>query len=187
MGDYPLGAGPVKGLSRSRHAESSHVYGGHMSSDVVRRFLAVVVVLTLPVVAHAQEAVLSGTVTDSTGAVLPGVTIRAVHEASGNSFEAVTDQRGTYRIPARVGVFQVKATLSGFTTATKTAVEVLVGQTVTVNLQLAPGGVAEAVTVTAETPLIATTSSLGGNVDPRQVQELPVNGRNWIALSLLAP
>ncbi|HKF69130.1 MAG TPA: carboxypeptidase-like regulatory domain-containing protein, partial [Vicinamibacterales bacterium] len=66
-----------------------------MSSDVVRRFLALAVILTLPVVAHAQEAVLSGTVTDSTGAVLPGVTIRAVHEASGNSFEAVTDQRGT--------------------------------------------------------------------------------------------
>jgi hypothetical protein len=159
-----------------------------MTSDLVRRFMAVVVVaLTVPVTAYAQEAVLSGTVTDSTGAVLPGVSIRAVHEASGNSFEAVTDQRGAYRIPARVGVFQVKATLSGFTTSTKTAVEVLVGQTVTVNLQLAPGGVAEAVTVTAETPLIATTSSLGGNVDPRQVQELPVNGRNWIALSLLAP
>ena len=158
-----------------------------MTSVVVRRFVAVVVVLTLPVAAHAQEAVLGGTVTDSTGAVLPGVTIRAVHEASGNSFEAVTDQRGAYRIPVRVGVFQVRATLAGFTTATQNGVEVLVGQTVAVNLQLAPGGVAEAVTVTGQTPLIGTTSSLGGNVDPRQVQELPVNGRNWIALSLLAP
>src|SRR6478672_6107968 len=117
-----------------------------MTSDVVRRFMVVVVVtLTVPVAVHAQEAVLSGTVTDSTGAVLPGVSIRAVHEASGNSFEAVTDQRGAYRIPARVGVFQVTAALSGFTSATRTAVEVLVGQTITVNLQLAPGGVAEAV------------------------------------------
>src|SRR6185436_21113933 len=130
---------------------------------------------------------LSGTVTDSTGGVLPGVTIRAVHTASGNNFEAVTDQRGAYRIAVRVGVYQVKAVLPGFTSPTQTGVEVLVGQTAVVNLQMSPGSVAEAVTVTAQTPLIETTSSLGGNVDPRQVQELPVNGRNWIALSLLAP
>src|SRR3989442_8571815 len=158
-----------------------------VGSGVVGRLIVACALLAIPSAVHAQEAVLSGTVTDSTGAVLPGVTIRAVHGASGNSFEAVTDQRGAYRIPVRVGVFQVRAALSGFASATRTAVEVLVGQTVVVNLQLAPGGVAEAVTVTAETPLIETTSSLGGNVDPRQVQELPVNGRNWIALSLLAP
>jgi hypothetical protein len=156
-------------------------------SGVVGRLIVACALLAIPSAVHAQEAVLSGTVTDSTGAVLPGVTIRAVHVASGNSFEAVTDQRGVYRIPVRVGVFQVTAALTGFTSATQTGVEVLVGQTVAVNLQLTPGGVAEAVTVTGQTPLIGTTSSLGGNVDPRQVQELPVNGRNWIALSLLAP
>ena len=66
--------------------------------------------------------------------------------------------------------------------------ELLVGQTAVINLQMAPSTVQETVTVTAETPLIeTTTSSLGGNIDPRQVQELPVNGRNWMALALLAP
>ena len=90
-------------------------------------------------------------------------------------------------IAVRVGVYQVRAVLPGFTSATQTGIEVLVGQTAVLNLQMSPGSVAEAVTVTAQTPLIETTSSLGGNVDPRQVQELPVNGRNWIALSLLAP
>src|SRR6266853_441689 len=154
---------------------------------VVSRLIVVGAIMALPSVGYAQEAVLSGTVTDSTGGVLPGVTIRAVHAASGNSFEAVTDQRGVYRIAVRVGVYQVRAVLAGFTSATQTGVEVLVGQTAVVNLQMTPGGVAEAVTVTAQTPLIETTSSLGGNVDPRQVQELPVNGRNWIALALLAP
>jgi len=65
---------------------------------------------------------------------------------------------------------------------------VLVGQTVTVSLQMAPGGVEETVTVTGETPLVNTTSStLAGNVDPRQVAELPVAGRNFMALTLLAP
>ena len=154
---------------------------------VVSRLIVVSAILAFASVGYAQEAVVSGTVTDSTGGVLPGVTIRAVHAASGNSFEAVTDQRGAYRIAVRVGTYQVRAGLAGFTSVTRTGVEVLVGQTALVNLQMSPGGVAEAVTVTAQTPLIETSSSLGGNVDPRQVQELPVNGRNWIALSLLAP
>ena len=56
--------------------------------------LLVCVLLSLPLVATAQEATLSGNITDSTGAVLPGVTLRAVHEATGNSFEAVTEERG---------------------------------------------------------------------------------------------
>src|SRR6266853_4906737 len=154
---------------------------------VVSRLIVVGAIMALPSVGYAQEAVLSGTVTDSTSGVLPGVTIRAVHAASGNSFEAVTDQRGVYRIAVRVGVYQVRDVLAGFTSQARTGVEVLVGQTAVVNLQMSPGGVAEAVTVTAQTPLIETTSSLGGKVDPRQVQELPVNGRNWIALALLAP
>ena len=110
---------------------------------------------------------MSGTVTDSSGAVLPGVTIRAVHDATGNTFESVTDERGAYRLPVRVGSIRVAVTLAGFNTQTRT-VELLVGQTLVVN---------------AET----TTSVLGGNVDPRQVQELPVNGRNYIALAMLAP
>ena len=55
-------------------------------------------------------------------------------------------------------------------------------------MQMSPSTVSETVTVTAESPLVeTTTSSLGGNVDPRQVQELPVAGRNWMALALLAP
>ena len=158
-----------------------------MASDV-RRWLLVVAILSLPAGAYAQEAVLSGTVTDSTGAVLPGVTIRAVQQATGNTFEGVTDQRGVYRLPVRVGTYRVIAELQGFSTLNRDGLEVLVGQTAVVNLQLSPSSVAETVTVTAETPLIqTTTSSLGGNVDPRQVQELPVNGRNWMALALLAP
>ena len=118
---------------------------------------------------------LTGTVTDSTGGVLPGVTVTAVHEATGNRFTAVTDERGIYRIPVRVGVYQLTAELQGFTTVNRTGVELLAGQTASIDLQLSPSTVQETVTVTAEAPLLdVTTSSLGGNVDPRQVQELPV-------------
>src|SRR5689334_7023748 len=64
-------------------------------------FLAIL--LFLPALAFAQEATVVGTVTDATGGVLPGVTVRAVHEATGNTFETITDERGNFRIPVRTG------------------------------------------------------------------------------------
>jgi hypothetical protein len=143
-------------------------------------------VLWLPASAHAQEATISGTVTDTTGGVLPGVTITALHEATGNTFVAVTDQEGIFRLPVRAGGSRITVELSGFGTLTR-SVELLVRQNVVVNLQMAPSTVQETVTVTGESPLIDTvSSSLGSNVDPRQLQELPLNGRNWIDLTMLA-
>src|SRR3990167_11472994 len=105
-------------------------------------------ILILPVAAYSQEAILTGTVTDSTGGVLPGVTVTAVLEATGNRFEAVTDQLGIYRIPVRVGSYQITVELSGFTTVTRPGVQLLVGQTITANMQMAPSAVQESVTVT---------------------------------------
>lgn len=155
---------------------------------LVRRLLLAVAMLAVPALGFAQEAVLTGTVTDSSGGVLPGVTVTAVNEATGNRFEAVTDGTGIYRIPVRVGAYKITSDLQGFTTVTRSNLQLLVGQTITVNLQMSPSTVQETVTVTAEAPLLnVATSSLGGNVDPQQVQELPVQGRNWMALALLAP
>jgi hypothetical protein len=150
--------------------------------------LSILALIALPTSAFAQEATLTGTVTDSTGAVLPGVTVTALHEATGNRFVAVTDERGIYRISARVGAYQITVELQGFTSVQRGGVDLLVGQTGVVNVQMAPSTVQETVTVTAEAPLLnVATSSLGGNIDPRQVQELPVQGRNWMALAMLAP
>jgi carboxypeptidase family protein len=135
----------------------------------------------------AQEATLTGIITDSSAGVLPGVTITAVHIASGNSFVAVTDDRGRYRIPLRIGEYRVSAELPGFGTATKTAA-VQVGQTLVINLQMALSAVQETVLVSGEAPLVDTASStLGGNIDRRQMQDLPINGRNWMDLAMLAP
>ena len=158
-----------------------------MRLTVVGRLVVLGAILALPAVAYGQEVVVSGIVRDSTGAVLPGVTITALHEASGNTFQGVTDQAGAFRIPARTGLYRITAELPGFSTATRTGLELLVGQQAVVNLQMAPSGVEESVTVTAEAPLVDVTSStVGANVDPRQMQELPLNGRNWQDLTLLA-
>ena len=104
-----------------------------MRSTIVR-LLVVGAMLALPVTGYAQDATMSGTVTDSTGGVLPGVTVTALHEASGNTFEAVTDERGTYRIAARAGVYRITAMLPGFATVTRSGLEVLVGQQAVVHL-----------------------------------------------------
>ena len=153
-----------------------------------RLLFAVLVLSLLPAAAYAQEATLNGTVTDSTGSVLPGVTIQALHEASGNTFMAVTDGRGTYQIAVRVGLYKITAQLPGFTTVSQSGVEVLVGQTASINMQMSPSNLAETVTVTGESPLVETsTSKLSGNIDPRQITELPSQGRNWMSLALLAP
>ncbi|MGE3844706.1 MAG: TonB-dependent receptor [Vicinamibacterales bacterium] len=158
-----------------------------MGSSVVKRLLLLAVMLALPGLAAAQEATIAGTISDTTGGVLPGVTIRAVNDATGNSFEAVTDERGGFRIPVRIGNYKVTVELSGFTTVNRTA-ELLVGQTAVLNVQMSPSTLQETVTVTGEAPLLDTTSStVGGNIDPRQVQELPVQGGSWTALALLAP
>lgn len=143
--------------------------------------------LALPALAMAQEAGLVGDVRDATGGTLPGVTVRAVHAASGNSFDATTDAHGGYQLPVRVGDYRVTATLSGFIPLTH-AVTVLAGQEARIDFQLALSGVQEVVTVTSQAPLLDTTrSSLGGNIDPRQLQDLPIQGRNWVDLVVLAP
>src|SRR5436190_22130253 len=116
-----------------------------MRWSVVRRLIVLCTMMAVPVIGYAQESVFSGTVTDSTGAILPGVTVRAVNDASGNSFETVTDQRGAYRMPVRIGVYKLTAEIAGFTTVTRTGLELLVGQTAVINMQMTPASVEETV------------------------------------------
>ena len=78
---------------------------------VFTRLVAIGAMLALPVMGHAQEATLSGTITDSTGGVLPGVTVTALHETTGNTFVAVTDQRGAFRLPVRTGGIRITVEL----------------------------------------------------------------------------
>ncbi len=150
--------------------------------------LVTAIFLALPLAAYAQEATVTGTITDSTGGVLPGVTVTATNEESGNTFVAVTDGAGAYRLPLRIGTYQLTAELAGFTSATRAGIQMQVNQRAVLNLQLAPSTVQETVQVTGEAPLVDMTSStVSGNIDQRQVQDLPVNGRNWLDLTLLAP
>ena len=93
-----------------------------------------------------------------------------------------------YRLAVRVGAYRLTAQLSGFQTVTRTSLQLLLGQQAALNLELAPATLQETVTVTAEAPLLDTAAStVGANIDPRQMQDLPINGRNWMDLALLTP
>ncbi len=153
----------------------------------ISRLMVTGALVALPIRAWAQEAVVTGTVTDSTGGVLPGVTVTAVHVATGNTFLAVTDEKGAFRTLIRTGNYKVTAELQGFATITR-SVDLLVGQTGVVNLQMAPATLEESIIVSGQAPLVDTaSSSLGSNVDARQMTDLPLNGRNFVDLTMLAP
>src|SRR3954468_8366052 len=142
----------------------------------------------LPAHVFAQtEAVITGVVSDSSGGVLPGVTVTAVHVASGHTFNSVTDERGVFRMQGRVGAYQILMELQGFQSVRAQAT-LLAGQTANIPVTMQPATLQENVTVTAEAPLVnVTQTNPSGNIDPKQFSELPAEGRNWMALLLVAP
>jgi hypothetical protein len=128
-----------------------------------------------------------GTVADETKALLPGATITATNLETGTQAVAVTDQAGAYRLQSLPpGRYKLQADLTGFATIVIPTVELLVGQNATVPFVMKLATVNESVTVTGDAPLVDTSSSqVAGNVDRRQMEELPLQGRNWMELSKL--
>ena len=172
-------------ISHSRQRDYLGVSPKRMATMVMVLWSIVVV----PQLVGAQETGLSGIATDTTELVLPGVTVTALHVESGNTLVSVTDATGRFRFGVlRPGVYTITCELSGFSTVIQEDLELLVGQRATLNVRMDPGTLEETITVTAATPLLdLAQSSLGGNIDRRQMEALPVNGRNWMALTMLAP
>src|SRR4026207_950181 len=103
----------------------------------LRRFILFVAILAVPAIAQAQDSTLTGTITDSTGGVLPGVAVTSLHEASGNTFGGVPDEHGVFEIHLRTGAYRITAQLQGFAVVTRSGVELLVGQQAVGNLAVA--------------------------------------------------
>ena len=139
--------------------------------------------------AVAQEIAIVGTIQDETGGALPGVTVTARHLSTGNTFFSVTDGTGTYRIGAmRPGEYNVEAVLGGFATVVQEQVALAVGQVATLDFGMTVANIEETVTVTGEAPLVdLQQSSMGGSINPLQMEALPVNGRDWMQLTMMAP
>src|SRR5438094_4838001 len=141
--------------------------------------------------AFAQQGTgeLRGRVIDAQGAVLPGASVVATNEASGQFREIVTGADGAFFMSAMTpGVYNVSAELAGFKKIVRKGVRVEVGKTVSVDVQLEVGGIEQEVTVTAESPLVDTTSKqLGGSVQAQELSEVPSVNRNFTSYLSLLP
>ncbi len=158
----------------------------------MRRALLLLAVLACasaaPAVAQQTTGTLVGTITDESGAVVPGVTIVAKHLDTGRSFEAVSTSTGVYTLQLLpVGDYEVAFQLAGFQTVTVKGISLHVSDRLEVNGKLSVSGLAEVVEVTAAQQLVQPTPALQNLIDSRQVQELPLNNRNFAQLATLAP
>jgi outer membrane receptor protein involved in Fe transport len=142
-----------------------------------------------PAFAQQTSGSITGRVLDQQGAAVPGATVTAKSAATGFSRTEVSDASGLYRLNALpVGIYEVTASLSGFTTITKRDVDVNVGQVQAIDFSLRIAAVAETINVTGASPLIETTnSSVGGIVDPKRIESLPLNGRQFANLAATVP
>ena len=132
---------------------------------------------------------ITGRIVDQQGAAVPGASITAKNPATGLSRTETSDAEGVYRVAALpVGIYEVVAELTGFSTISKQDVEVNVGQTVAIDFSMKVATIAETVTVTGATPLIETTSSsVGGVVSIRRIETIPLNGRQFANLAATIP
>jgi hypothetical protein len=157
----------------------------------IRSFaLAVLCMILAPLALLAQSSngSISGTVTDGTGASIPGVTITATNTATGINRTAVSTNTGWYEVPnLPPGNYLVTAELAGFQPQKHEKIGVNVGSDTGLNLKL-KAGVSETLTVTADAPLVETTKSeVSSVVNEKSIQNLPVNGRNFIDFVLTTP
>jgi hypothetical protein len=138
----------------------------------------------------STEGGISGTVTDATGAVLPGTTVQAVSEATSQSLSAETDSTGRYLIShVRPGIYDISINATGFSQFHETNVVVEVGLVTTVDVKMAVASQTQSLTVTAEVaPLVNTEQSVyGRNFDTTDLNNLPMNIRRWSYVALLTP
>src|SRR6266851_1458183 len=133
-------------------------------------------------------AALRGRVDDASGAALPGVTVTATNNATGFSRSTVTGSDGSYYFASLpVGTSTVVADLSGFASVTTRNVELNVSQERELNITLKQAAVKEQITVTAQAPLVETTPAVSTVISQREIQNLPLNGRQFANLGSLAP
>jgi hypothetical protein len=132
---------------------------------------------------------LQGSVTDKTGAAVVGAEVTVTSVATGASRTAKTGSDGSYRVdPLSVGYYNITVSMTGFDTAKAQRVQTLVGATTTQNFSLNVGSTTESVEVSAEAPLIdALKTDVSQNITPKEVQDLPLIGRDVANLAYLAP
>src|SRR5437867_6115326 len=163
--------------------------------ELFRALLAVCFVLAftlfpaVPTNAQVTGATLSGTVTDTSGAVIPGVTISIKNRATGVGRTVMADEAGLYSAPnLQAGGYDVTATQPGFSTVVQSNITLTVGAQQQLNITMKVGETAQVVEVTSAAPLVQVNSSvISGVVESKQILDIPLNGRDWASLATLSP
>lgn len=152
-------------------------------------FVGLALLGTSPAAAQTSQAEMRGTVLDQNGGALPGVTVTATHVDTGAVRTAITSDTGVFLMPALpIGLYRVQLELAGFGTVVRENLRLEVGQAAVLSFSMKLATVQETVTVTGDAPLVESQKSeLAGRVTSGQVQDLPLNGRNWLDLVALVP
>ncbi len=149
--------------------------------------------LVVPASVRAQArltgADLDGTISDQTGAIVPGCTITVINRDTNVTRLAVADDIGHYAVPALPpGTYTVSATLSGFKPQTRDAITLLLGEASTIDFTLTVADATDAVTVEAPASVLSTNrTTIASVIQQQQIQSLPINGRSFIGFALIAP
>ena len=169
---------------------------GYFRCDMIRRLISgpvialLVGVLVLPNVLRAQTtSTISGTVMDKQGLGVSGAEVRVEGSTVAASRTVTTEANGAYQIPGLpAGVYKMTVTKSGFNTAIFDRLELTLNSTLNFDAKLEVGRVQERVEISAELPLLdTTTSSTGATILPQQIEDMPINGRNYLDLLQLVP
>jgi hypothetical protein len=147
------------------------------------------IILVRPAMAQTTTASIEGTVKDPQGNLVAGAQITTKSEALGIERSTTSDENGFYRVTALpAGHYSLSASHTGFATQTFANVELTVNRTTKIEIRLEVGPVQERVSITSDTLAIdPTTPATGATVTPRQITEMPVNGRNYLDLLQLVP
>src|SRR6476661_2366889 len=158
--------------------------------EVIRYLVAgALAVLVFPALSFAQFGSIAGVVKDSSGAVLPGVTVEAASPALlEKTRTAVSDGAGQYKLEQlRPGVYAVSFALTGFSTVRREGVEVSAGFTAPINASLKVGAVSETVTVSAETPVVDVQSISQQKTLPKEALDALPTARSFATLGTTLP
>ncbi|MBA3321056.1 MAG: carboxypeptidase regulatory-like domain-containing protein [Pyrinomonadaceae bacterium] len=162
-----------------------------MSRSIRQTLYLLALSLSVSLAASAQSSTsrISGTVTDTSGAVVPGATVTAKNEATGVTQTQVTTDAGLYSFPSLgIGVYTITGERSGFKTLQQTGNALEVDTPLTVDLALEVGQVSEVVTVQGGAEQLQTANATIGNVvEQKAIEQLPLNGRNPLSLILNEP
>ncbi len=161
----------------------------HWSLGVLVLLLSIACCIPQAAVAQQATATVTGTVTDPSGAAIPNAQVQLTNVETGVVRKTGTNNVGSYTFPSVVpGTYSMKASASGFTTVSQPAVTLQVGQTANFNFALNVGSTASTVTVNALAPTLQTaTAELGTVVAPKEMNDLPLNGRNFTQLLTILP